>query len=95
MNKAQKLKKQVKNHIPKDWLTEIRIVSRITIEIFNDIKRTGWINLAIITTMAAILTLFGALLRTTISVSSFAHELGNVLEISVYIKSKAHANIIA
>ncbi len=95
MNKTQKLKKQVKNHIPKDWLTEIRIVSRITIEIFNDIKRTGWINLAIITTMAAILTLFGALLRTTISVSSFAHELGNVLEISVYLKSNADANIVA
>ena len=93
--KAQKIKKKVKNHIPKDWLTEIRIVYRMSVEIFNDIKRTGWINLAIITTMAAILTLFGALLRTTLSVSSFAHELGNVLEISVYLKSNADANIVA
>lgn len=94
-SKAQKIKKKVKNHIPKDWLTEIRIVWRMSVEIFNDIKRTGWINLAIITTMAAILTLFGALLRTTISVSSFAHELGNVLEISVYLKSNADANIVS
>lgn len=94
-SKAQKLKKKVKNHIPKDWLTEIRIVYRMSVEIFNDIKRTGLINLAIITTMAAILTLFGALLRTTLSVSSFAHELGNVLEISVYLKSNADANIVA
>lgn len=94
-SKAQKLKKKVKNHIPKDWLTEIRIVYRMSVEIFNDIRRTGWINLAIITTMAAILTLFGALLRTTLSVSTFAHELGNVLEISVYLKSNADANIVA
>ncbi|MBR1680951.1 ABC transporter permease [bacterium] len=94
-SKAQKIKKKVKNHIPKDWLTEIRIVYRMSVEIFNDIKRTGWINLAIVTTMAAILTLFGALLRTTLSVSSFAHELGNVLEISVYLKSNADANIVS
>lgn len=94
-SKAQKLKKKVKNHIPKDWLTEIRIVYRMSVEIFNDLRRTGWINLAIITTMAAILTLFGALLRTTLSVSTFAHELGNVLEISVYLKSNADANIVA
>ncbi len=93
--KAQKIKKQVKNHIPKDWLTEIRIVSRMCIEIFNDIRRTGLVNIAIITTMAAILTLFGALLRTTISVSAFAHELGNVLEISVYLKNNADANVVA
>ncbi|MBQ3311527.1 ABC transporter permease [bacterium] len=94
-SKAQKLKKKVKNHIPKDWLTEIRIVYRMLVEIFNDFRRTGWINLAIITTMTAILTLFGALLRTTLSVSTFAHELGNVLEISVYLKSNADANIVS
>ena len=50
-SKAQKLKKKVKNHIPKDWLTEIRIVYRMSVEIFNDIRRTGLINIAIITTM--------------------------------------------
>lgn len=92
-NRKQAIKKQVKKHIPKDWLTEIRIVYRLTCEILNDFRRTGLINIVIITTMAAILTLFGSLFRTTLSVSSFAKELGNVLEISVYLKSNADANV--
>lgn len=92
-NRKQTIKKQVKKHIPKDWLTEIRIVYRLTCEILNDFKRTGIINIVIITTMAAILTLFGSLFRTTLSVSSFAKELGNVLEISVYLKNNADPNV--
>ena len=55
------IKKKVKAHIPKDWLKELRIVYRIALETIHGIKRTGWINLAIITTIAAILTIFGAL----------------------------------
>ena len=92
-NRKQAIKKQVKKHIPKDWLTEIRIVYRLTCEILNDFRRTGLINIVIITTMAAILTLFGSLFRTTLSVSTFAKELGNVLEISVYLKTNADANV--
>lgn len=92
-NRKQAIKKQVKKHIPKDWLTEIRIIYRLICEILNDLRRTGLINVVIITTMAAILTLFGALFRTTLSVSVFAKELGNVLEISVYLKSNADANV--
>lgn len=93
-NSKQTIKKQVKKHIPKDWLTELRIVYRITMETLNDIKRTGIVNLVIITTIAAILTIFGALFRTTLSISSFAHELGNVLEISVYLKPHADAVLV-
>ena len=63
-------------------------------EAVNDIKRTGIINLVIITTMAAILTLFGVLFRFTLSLSTFANELGNVLEISVYLKSNASASFV-
>jgi len=92
-NRKQTIKKQVKKHIPKDWLTEIRIVYRLICEILNDFRRTGIINIVIITTMAAILTLFGSLFRTTLSVSSFAKELGNVLEISVYLKNNADPNV--
>ena len=77
------IKKKVKAHIPKDWLKELRIVYRIGLETIYGIKRTGWINIAIITTMAAILTIFGSLFRTTLSITSFVQELGNVLEISV------------
>lgn len=93
-NSKQQIKKKVKKHIPKDWLSELRIVYRITMETFNDIKRTGLVNIVIVTTMAAILTIFGALFRTTLSVSAFAHELGNVLEISVYLKPSANADTV-
>ena len=88
----QKIKKQVKQHIPKDWLCDLRIAYRITMEAFNDIKRTGIINIVIITTMAAILTIFGALFRTTISMSQAAVEMGNILQISVYLKNDTSAD---
>ncbi len=89
------IKKKVKPHIPKDWLKELRIVYRIGLETIYGIKRTGWINLAIITTMAAILTIFGSLFRTTLSITSFVQELGNVLEISVYLKESANTDAVA
>ena len=73
----------------------MRIVYRICIETVNAIKATGIVNIVIITTMAAILTIFGVLIRTTISVSSFAQELGNVLEISVYLKPNVNPQVKA
>ncbi len=90
-----RIKKKVKAHIPKDWLGELRIIYRIAMETISGIKRTGLINIAIITTMAAILTIFGALFRTTLSLTTFVHELGNALEISVYLKSSANPSHIA
>lgn len=93
-NSRQQLKKHVKKHIPKDWLCELRIAYRIVMEAINDIKRTGIVNLVIITTMAAILTIFGVLFRFTLSLSTFASELGNVLEISVYLKNNADPSIV-
>ena len=83
------LKTNVKKHIPKDWLCELRILYRLGIQTFNDIKRTGWVNLVIITTMAAILMIFAACFRTALSISAFSKELGSALEISVYLKSNA------
>ena len=93
-NSKQQLKKQVKKHIPKDWLCELRIAYRILMEAVNDIKRTGIINLVIITTMAAILTIFGMLFRFTLSLSTFAGELGSVLEISVYLKQDTNSTMV-
>ena len=87
------LKQRVKKHIPKDWLCELRILYRLTKQTIHDIYRTGVVNLVIITTMAAILTIFGSFFRSALSISSFAHELGNVLEISVYLKENADANV--
>lgn len=93
-NNKHNIKKQVKKHIPKDWLCELRIAYRIVLEAINDIKRTGIINLVIITTMVAILTLFGILFRFTLSLSTCANELGNVLEISVYLKPSANISSV-
>lgn len=89
-----KLKKEVKRHLPKDRLREFRILYRLVKETILDIYRTGMVNLVIITTIASILIIFGAFFRSAISISSFAHELGNVLEISVYLKENADANTV-
>ncbi len=83
-NSKAEIKKKVKKHIPKDWLCELRILYRLTKQTVHDIARTGIVNLVIITTMAAILTIFASFFRSAISISSFAHELGNVLEICIY-----------
>ena len=93
-NQKANIKKKVKKHIPKDWLCQLRILYRLTKETVQDVMRTGIVNLVIITTMAAILTIFGSFFRSALSISSFAHELGNVLEISVYLKSNNDANVV-
>lgn len=82
-----KIKRKVKSHLPKDWITELRITYRIFMETWYGIKRAGWINIVIITTMAAILLIFGAMCSGAISATSFTKQLGNVLEISVYLKN--------
>lgn len=88
MNKN--LKSNVKKHIPKDWLCELRILYRLGKETLSDIIRTGWVNVVIITTMAAILMIFGACFRSALSISAFSKELGSALEISVYLKNSTN-----
>ena len=88
------IKKKVKKHIPKDWLCDLRILYRLTKQTIVDIYRTGIVNLVIITTMAAILTIFASFFRSAISISAFAHELGNVLELSVYLKDNSDVNAV-
>lgn len=92
MNKN--LKSNVKRHIPKDWLCELRILYRLGKETLNDIIRTGWVNVVIITTMAAILMIFGTCFRSALSISTFSKELGSALEISVYLKNGADSNSV-
>ncbi len=87
MNKN--LKANVKSQIPKGWLCELRILHRLGMETLSDIIRTGWVNVIIITTMAAILMIFGACFRTALSISAFSKEFGKALEISVYLKNSA------
>ena len=91
-SRRSRLKQKVKSHLPKDWLTELRIAYRIGIETIKGVAQAGLINIAIITTMAAILTIFGAIFRTTLSVSSMVSAMGSVLEISAYLKPDADIN---
>ena len=39
--RGRNLKTRVKRHIPKDWLSELRITYRIVMEAINDIKTIG------------------------------------------------------
>lgn len=87
MSKRKIIKETVKKHIPQRHLSSVRIMYRIVMETIYGIKRTGLINIAIVAAMAAILTIFGALFRTSFSLSSFVDKLGNDFQISVYLKS--------
>ena len=84
-----RIKQKVKSHIPKDWLTEVRILYRMLMETFKGIVQAGLINIAIITTMAAILTIFGALFRSSLSMQSIVNALGSTLQISAYLSPNA------
>lgn len=90
--KKQNLKQRVKSHIPKDWMSEIRITYRIAIETAKSIAQTGLVNIAIITTIAAILTIFGSIFRITLGVNSFVSSLGSALEVSAYLSEDADVN---
>ena len=86
MSKRKLIKETVKKHIPQRHLSSVRIMYRICMETIYGIKRTGLINIAIVAAMAAILTIFGALFRTSYSLSSFVDKLGDAFEISVYLR---------
>ncbi len=88
----QNLKQRVKSHIPKDWMSEIRISYRIIIETIKGIAQTGLVNIAIITTIAAILTIFGSIFRVTLAVNSFVNSMGSALEVSAYLSENANIN---
>ncbi|MBR2068985.1 MAG: permease-like cell division protein FtsX [Candidatus Gastranaerophilales bacterium] len=90
--KNQNLKQKIKSRIPKDWMSELRISYRIAIETVKGIAQTGLVNIAIITTIAAILTIFGSIFRVTLAVNSFASSMGSVLEISAYLSPSADSN---
>ena len=75
--------------------TEIRIFSRIIGETIKGIKRSHWMNLVIITTMAAILSIFSCLFRSSLFVSHFVNAIGDSIEVSVYLKDGHNPNTLA
>ena len=79
--------------LPVNIATELRILNRIVIETLKGVKRTGWMNIIIISTMAAILSIFGCMFRTSLGLAAFIQELGDVLEISVYLKPDMSATL--
>lgn len=91
-SKAQNLKQKVKARIPKDWMSEVRITYRIAMETVKGIAQTGLVNIAIITTIAAILTIFGSIFRVTLALDSFIDSMGSALEISAYLSPEADIN---
>lgn len=92
--KKQNFKQKIKSRIPKDWMSEIRISYRIAIETFKRIVQTGLVNIAIITTIAAILTIFGSIFRVTLALNSLINSMGSAIEISAYLSSNADANSV-
>lgn len=76
----------MRKHSKKNLITDIRIMFRIGMETIKLLAQAGWMNLVVITTMAAILSIFGVLFRSSIAVSSFINQIGSDLEISVYVK---------
>lgn len=66
--------------------TEIRIIIRILIETVNNIKRANLMNWVIITTMAAILSIYGCMFRVTLGIDSIVKDFSSNLEVSVYMK---------
>ena len=86
MTSKSQIKDTVKKHIPQRHLSSVRILYRIAMETVYGIRRTGLINIAIVAAIAAILTIFGALFRTSFSLSTYVDNLGDTFEISVYLK---------
>lgn len=68
---------------------EFRIFTRTIGETFKGIKRARWMNVVIVTTMAAILTIFACFFRSSLYIAHFVSEVGNSLEVSIYLKPNA------
>lgn len=74
---------------------EVRIFFRILGETVKGIQRSKWMNLVIITTMAAILSIFSCLFRSSLFVSHFVSEIGDSIEVSVYLKPEKDPKALA
>jgi cell division transport system permease protein len=78
------------SHFMDNVATEIRITGRILQETLGGMKRTGWMNLIIIVTMASILSIFGTLSVFVLETQLFVENIGSALKISVYTKDNVN-----
>jgi cell division transport system permease protein len=74
--------------------TELRITGHLFRETTLGIKRTGWMNLVIVMTMASILSIFGILMAVLFQMGSLIHTLGSELEISVYVRDGVNPRVV-
>lgn len=74
--------------------TELRITGRIMRETLMGFKRTGWMNLIIVTTMASILSIFGIVIALVIEMGILIHNVGSELEISAYVADNTDAKAL-
>lgn len=80
------------SHFMDNVASEIRIVGRIFQETWGGMKRTGWMNLIIVVTMASILSIFGTLSTFVLETQLFVENIGSALKISVYAKDSANVS---
>lgn len=74
--------------------TELRITGRIFRECVLGIKRTGWMNVIILITMASILSIFGMVMAVVLEMGVLLKQIGAELEISVYLKDSADTQVV-
>jgi cell division transport system permease protein len=75
--------------------TDFRIVGRMVQETWNGLRRTGWMNLLIVITMASILSIFGTILAFVLETQLFMDNIGSGLKISAYLDNDANIQQMA
>jgi cell division transport system permease protein len=68
-------------NLQREW----RIFGRILAETQGGLLRSGWMNVVIIITMAAILSLFGLMLSGLLEANQFMNNLGSSVKVSVFL----------
>lgn len=80
------------SHFMDNVAMEVRIAGRVFHETLGGMKRTGWMNLIIIVTMASILSIFGTLSAFVLETQLFVENIGSALKISVYATDQANVS---
>jgi cell division transport system permease protein len=70
-------------------LTESRILFRILIETVSGLRRSGWMNVVIVVTLASILCIFGSITLLVLDSQTITSSLGKQIGLSVYLKQDA------
>jgi cell division transport system permease protein len=68
---------------------DLRIGQRLIVETFGGFKRSGWMNLIILVTMASILSIFGSLTLLILDSQHLVDQWGSRVAISVYLENEA------